>query len=212
MATETTTPSSLHLSPLVVQPNVTPSPIESEFSNYIDLDKYNDEDEDLKILCFTPISLENGQSSSSSSTRRTFDCEICVERKPKIESFRINGCSHSYCNDCVSKYIADESGEKINESECPHCHRMMCVECGTKWHPGIACEEFQKLAENERGRDDILLKKMAEDQNWRRCPSCKFYIELIEGCSTMMCRCGLEFCYECGTPADDHSHYCENFH
>ncbi|XP_010431633.1 PREDICTED: ATP-dependent RNA helicase DEAH12, chloroplastic-like [Camelina sativa] len=254
------------------------TPTESEFSNYIDLDQYNDEDEDLKILCFTPSSLEKGQSSSSSSTRRTFDCEICVERKPKIESFRINGCSHSYCNDCVSKYIAaklqdnilsikcpvsgcsgqlepeqcchilprdvfdrwgdalceavimpskrfycpykdcsalvflDESGEKINESECPHCHRMVCVECGTKWHPEITCEEFQKLVENERDRDDILLKKMAEDQNWRRCPSCKFYIELTEGCSSMLCRCGLDFCYDCGTPADDHPHYCENFH
>ncbi|EOA28731.1 hypothetical protein CARUB_v10024959mg [Capsella rubella] len=252
--------------------------IKSEFSKFIDLDQYSDDDDDIKILCFTPVAMEKGQSSSSSlSTRRTFDCEICVERKPKSESFRINGCSHSYCNDCVSKYIAaklqdnilsikcpvsgcsgvlepdqcrlilprevfdrwgdalceavimagstrfycpykdcsalvflDESGEKINESECPHCHRMVCVKCGTKWHPDITCEEFQKLAENERGRDDILLKKMAEGKKWRRCPSCKFYIEKSEGCLYMMCRCGLAFCYNCGTPSKDHSHYCYN--
>ncbi|KAL1188997.1 E3 ubiquitin-protein ligase RSL1 [Cardamine amara subsp. amara] len=250
--------------------------IKSEFrSNYIDLDQYNDEDDDLRILCFTPItkSLEKGQSSSS---RRSFECEICVERKPKIESFRIDGCSHSYCNDCVSKYIAaklqdnilsikcpasactgqlepyqcrqilpgevfdrwgdalceavvmrskrfycpykdcsalvflEESEEKITESECPHCYRMVCVQCGTKWHHEITCEEFQKLAENERERDDILLKNMAESNKWRRCPSCKFYIEKSEGCLYMKCRCGLAFCYKCGTPSRDHTHYCYN--
>ncbi|KAG7572402.1 IBR domain [Arabidopsis suecica] len=248
------------------------TPFKSELSNYIDLDQYNDEDDDLRILCFTPISIEKGQSYSR--RRRSFDCEICVERKPKIESFRINGCSHSYCNDCVSKYIAaklqdnilsikcpvfgcsgqlepdkcrqilprevfdrwgdalcealvirskrfycpykdcsallflDESEVKMTESECPHCHRMVCVECGTKWHPEITCEEFQKLAENERERGDILLKNMAESKKWRRCPSCKFYIEKSEGCLYMKCRCGLAFCYNCGTPSKDHTHYC----
>ncbi|EOA29126.1 hypothetical protein CARUB_v10025393mg [Capsella rubella] len=234
--------------------------VKSDFSNYVDLD----EDDDLKILCFTPTSMGKGQSSSSSSTRRTFDCEICVERKPKIESFRINECSHSYCNDCVSKYIAarlqdnilsikcpvsgcpgqlepdqcrlilpgevfDRWGdalceavitagstrfycpykdcsalvymdEKIKESECPHCHRMVCVECGTKWHAEITCEEFQKLGENERERDDILLKKMAESKKWKRCPNCKFYVQKTRGCSTVICRCGLPFCYKCGAP------------
>ncbi|KAL9300769.1 putative transcription factor C2H2 family [Arabidopsis thaliana] len=222
------------------------TPFKSGFTNYIDLGQYNDEDDD-----------------------------ICVERKPRIESFRINGCSHTYCNDCVSKYIAaklqdnilsikcpvsgcsgqlepdkcrqilprevfdrwgdslceavimsskrfycpykdcsallflDESEEeKMNESECPHCHRMVCVECGTKWHPEITCEEFQKLAENERERGDILLKNMAESKKWRRCPPCKFYIEKSEGCLYMKCRCGLAFCYNCGTPSKDHTHYC----
>ncbi|EFH64714.1 predicted protein [Arabidopsis lyrata subsp. lyrata] len=59
----------------------------------------------------------------------------------------------------------------MKDSECPHCHIMVCVECGTKWHPEITCEEFQKLAENERGRDDILLATMAKKKKWKRCPS-----------------------------------------
>jgi len=96
-----------------------------------------------------------------------------------------------YCpyKDCSALLFLDESEEeKMNESECPHCHRMVCVECGTKWHPEITCEEFQKLAENERERGDILLKNMAESKKWRRCPSCKFYIEKSEGCLYMKCR------------------------
>ncbi|CAH2047711.1 unnamed protein product [Thlaspi arvense] len=249
----------------------------SEPPIFIDLDQYNngeEDDDDLRILCFPPI-LEKGQSSKSKPLRPlTFYCEICVESKPIIESFPINGCSHSYCNDCVSKYVAaklqdnllsidcpvtgcygrlepdqcrlilprevfDRWGdalceavmmrsnrfycpykdcsalvffecedEKMKESECPHCNRMVCVRCGTKWHPEITCEEFQMLGENERERDDILLKKMAENHKWRRCPSCKFYIEKSQGCLYMKCRCGLAFCYNCGTPSKDTSHYC----
>uniref|UniRef100_A0A1J3D772 RBR-type E3 ubiquitin transferase n=1 Tax=Noccaea caerulescens TaxID=107243 RepID=A0A1J3D772_NOCCA len=252
--------------------------IKSESPIFIDLDLYNDDDDDLRILCFppTPTFFENGQSSKGKSSRpSTFYCEICVESKPVIESFPINGCSHTYCNDCVSKYIAaklqdnilsigcpvsgctgrlepeqcrlilprevfdrwgdalceavvmrskrfycpykdcsalvflDESQEeKMTESECPHCYRMVCVACDTKWHPEITCEEYQRLGVNERERDDILLKKMAESKNWRRCPSCKFYIEKSQGCLYMKCRCGLAFCYNCGTPSKDHSHYC----
>ncbi|KFK32508.1 hypothetical protein AALP_AA6G251700 [Arabis alpina] len=239
---------------------------------FIDLDDYDQE----QYLSF-PKLIEKGQSSSSSSSSSCFDCEICVESKPVTESFRISGCSHSYCNDCVSKYIASKlqdnilsiecpvsgcSGhlepdqcrlilppqvfdrwgdalceavvmrskrfycpykdcsalvfldeaeqDKMRESECPHCNRMVCVACGTKWHPEVTCEEFQKLAENERERDDILLKKMAESKKWRRCPSCKFYIERSQGCLYIKCRCGLAFCYNCGTPSKDHSHYCHN--
>ncbi|CAL9234258.1 unnamed protein product [Arabidopsis halleri] len=219
------------------------TPFKSKFSNYIDLDQYNDEDDDLRILCFTPISIEKGQSSSR--RRRSFDCEISVKLQDNILSIKcpVSGCSGQlepdkcrqilprevfdrwgdalcealvmrsrrfYCpyKDCSALLFLDKSQEKMAESECPHCHRMVCVECGTKWHPEITCEEFQKLAENERERGDILLKNMAESNKWRRCPSCKFYIEKSEGCLYMMCRCGLAFCYNCGTPSKDHTHYC----
>ncbi|CAN7095782.1 unnamed protein product [Brassica rapa subsp. narinosa] len=261
--------------------------IKSEPPIFIDLDQYNggveEGDDDLIILRFPPPArkfLEKGQSSNSKPPRRRpltfFDCEICVESKPTVESFRISGCPHSYCSDCVSRYIAaklqdnllsigcpvsgctgrlepdqcrpilprevfdrwgdalceavvmrskrfycpykdcsalvfldeGQDGGNMKESECPHCNRMVCAACGTQWHPEITCEEFQKLADNERGRDDILLKKMAESHKWARCPSCKFYIEKSQGCLYMKCRCGLAFCYNCGTPSRDHTHYC----
>ncbi|XP_010427025.1 PREDICTED: ATP-dependent RNA helicase DEAH12, chloroplastic-like isoform X2 [Camelina sativa] len=256
------------------------TPVKSESPIYIDLDQYDDDDDDddVRILCFPPpnfTKFEKGQSSASKTTV-TFECEICVESKSVIESFWISGCSHFYCSDCVSKYIAaklqdnllsiecpvsgcsgrlepdqcrgilprevfdrwgdalceavvmrskriycpykdcsallflDEGEKNMKEAECPHCHRMVCVECGTTWHPEITCEEFQKMAENERGTDDLLLANMAKKKKWRRCPSCKFYIEKSQGCLYMKCRCGLAFCYNCGTPSRDHSHYCYN--
>lgn len=33
---------------------------------------------------------------------------------------------------------------------------------------------------------------------FKQCPKCKFWVERIEGCSSMACRCGHEFCYDCG--------------
>ncbi|EFH57055.1 hypothetical protein ARALYDRAFT_901400 [Arabidopsis lyrata subsp. lyrata] len=208
------------------------TPYKSEFSNLIDLDQYNDEDDDLRVLCFTPISIEKGQSSSR---RRSFDsaklqdnilsikCPVsgcsgqlgpdkCRQILPREVFDRwgdalceavIMGSKRFYCpyKDCSALLFLDESEVKMTESECPHCHRMVCVECGTKWHPEITCQDFQKLAENERERGDILLKNMAESNKWKRCPSCKFYIEKSEGCLYMMCRCGLAFCYNCETPS-----------
>ncbi|KAG7637531.1 IBR domain [Arabidopsis thaliana x Arabidopsis arenosa] len=171
------------------------TPFKSGFTNYIDLGQYNDEDDDLE----------------PDKCRQILPREVFDRWGDSLCEAVIMSSKRFYCpyKDCSALLFLDESEEeKMNESECPHCHRMVCVECGTKWHPEITCEEFQKLAENERERGDILLKNMAESKKWRRCPSCKFYIEKSEGCLYMKCRCGLAFCYNCGTPSKDHTHYC----
>ncbi|CAN8284407.1 unnamed protein product [Cochlearia groenlandica] len=169
------------------------------------------QDNVLSVRC--PVSACSGQLEPEQCRfilpKEVFDrwgdalCEALVMRSRRF-----------YCpyKDCSALVFIDESRDqkKMKESECPHCNRMVCVSCETKWHGEITCEEFMKLAENERERDDILLKKMAESHKWRRCPSCKFYIEKSQGCLYMKCRCGLGFCYNCGTPSKDNSHYCYN--
>ena len=32
-----------------------------------------------------------------------------------------------------------------------------------------------------------------------RCTKCRFVLERIDGCDHMTCRCGAEFCFQCGT-------------
>ncbi|KAL0540477.1 hypothetical protein IC582_020483 [Cucumis melo] len=75
---------------------------------------------------------------------------------------------------------------------------MFCAKCNVKWHAEVECEEFQKLCLEENGRDDLLAMKLAEQQNWKRCPHCRIYVEKIEGCPYVICRCGTKFCYSCG--------------
>ncbi|CAK9134218.1 unnamed protein product [Ilex paraguariensis] len=109
-----------------------------------------------------------------------------------------------YCpfKDCSALLVNDTDG-MIRESECPICRRLFCAQCSVPWHSGIGCEEFQRLNEDERGREDLMVRELARDRNWMRCPCCKFYVEKNEGCLHMTCRCKFQFCYACGSKWSD---------
>ncbi|KAK9099613.1 hypothetical protein Syun_026658 [Stephania yunnanensis] len=199
-------------------------------------------------------------------------CEICTEPTLEKNLFRIKGCAHYFCNDCMAKYVAakiqdnitsikcpipsccngvlepqycqsilpprvfdrwndalcealilgverfycpfkdcsallvDDGVKGVKESECPHCHRLFCVQCKVGWHCGIDCVEFEKLNKDEREREDLMLMDLARKNQWQRCPKCRFYVERTAGCPFMKCRCGYAFCYGCASPLTDH--YC----
>ncbi|KAL6010536.1 hypothetical protein ACLOJK_000970 [Asimina triloba] len=112
----------------------------------------------------------------------------------------ILGSMKFYCpfNDC-SALLVDERGQNegaIMESECPHCRRLFCATCKVPWHSGSSCENFQKLGEHERNREDIMLMNLAKSKKWQRCPQCGFYVEKTDGCLFMRCSliCILGFC------------------
>ncbi|KAK4269538.1 hypothetical protein QN277_022682 [Acacia crassicarpa] len=104
-----------------------------------------------------------------------------------------------YCpfKDC-SAMLLIEIEEDIREAECPFCHRLFCARCEVPWHPGVECEEFQRLNENEKERQDLIVRELAKEKKWKRCPNCKFYVEKDGGCLHITCRCKYEFCYGCG--------------
>ncbi|CAK7336379.1 unnamed protein product [Dovyalis caffra] len=112
----------------------------------------------------------------------------------------IDASQRFYCpfKDCSALLVDDNEGEAIRESECPFCHRLFCAQCYVPWHSGIECEEFLRLNEDERGKEDLMVRELAKDKKWGRCPQCKFYVERTEGCPHMVCRCKFEFCYGCG--------------
>ncbi|KAI6679803.1 hypothetical protein NL676_033684 [Syzygium grande] len=240
-----------------------------------------DEDDDVRVLDSLPAGTRSSSSrkrkkpysgssvsepgqASNSKPDPSFVCEICVEPRTGGDMFRIKGCSHAYCNECVTKYVASKLQDNVTrigcpsraavasilppevfdrwgkalcealileserfycpykdcsallikdgraamrESECLNCRRLFCVKCRVPWHAGMGCEEFQKLNEGEREREDIMLKKLAEEKHWRRCPKCSFYVQKISGCETVRCRCGLIFCYRCGAKGPGHD-YC----
>ncbi|KAJ7963349.1 RBR-type E3 ubiquitin transferase [Quillaja saponaria] len=109
------------------------------------------------------------------------------------------GSQKFYCpfKDC-SAMLVDDGEEVVTTSECPNCRRLFCAQCGVSWHAGIDCGDFQKLKEGERQREDIMVIELAKNKAWRRCPNCKFYVEKVDGCSHISCRCGCHFCYGCG--------------
>ena len=98
-----------------------------------------------------------------------------------------------YCpfKDCSAMLLDEDEGrggEDVRESECPSCHRLFCARCHVPWHPGIGCEEYQKLNADERGREDLLVRELANQNKWKRCPRCRYYVEKRDGCLHITCR------------------------
>ncbi|CAA0842153.1 RING/U-box superfamily protein [Striga hermonthica] len=220
----------------------------------------------------------------------TFICEICAYEKPNGESFRISGCHHSYCADCVIRYVVTKLEDNIFSINCPvvgcngllepqHCRSILpeqifywwgtekfycpfedcssllfcerkgknevnaaaaaaasvcsyckrdfcakcrlpwhfdltcdefkrvkegckrdfCAKCRLPWHFGLTCDEFKRVKEGERSREDLLLMTLAKNKKWTRCPRCSIYIEKVNGCSLVTCRCRCTLCYYCGS-------------
>ncbi|XP_045787344.1 E3 ubiquitin-protein ligase RSL1-like isoform X1 [Trifolium pratense] len=138
------------------------------------------------------------------------ELESCISLLPKelIDKWNDALCEALFCSvpkfycpfkDCSAMLLDENEGvEDIRESECPFCHRLFCASCHVPWHPGIGCEEYQKLNVDERGSDDLVVRELANQKQWRRCPTCKFYVEKNGGCLHITCRCRFEFCYACG--------------
>ncbi|KAL0909692.1 hypothetical protein M5K25_020582 [Dendrobium thyrsiflorum] len=132
-------------------------------------------------------------------TKEVFDrwCDILSESSVRVKF---------YCpfKDCSALLIDERGLEMMQESECPHCHRLFCAHCGVPWHSGLSCSEF---LETENQEDKTLIK-LAQKNKWQRCPKCKFYVERTSGCMFIQCRCGATFCYGCASEMED-DHYCQ---
>lgn len=106
---------------------------------------------------------------------------LCEAAIPEEDKF--------YCpyRECSALMIHD--GKKIvGQWECPHCKRMFCVQCKVPWHDSITCEDFQRNNVHELAKEDGMLIELAETKNWRRCPSCNYFVEKVRGCTYVKCR------------------------
>ncbi|KAI9192176.1 hypothetical protein LWI28_019253 [Acer negundo] len=116
---------------------------------------YNDgDDDDLRILTVKPENTpfgrktkpfsspsitETGQSSNSKSNNNDdppFVCEICFEPKNSNESFKIKGCSHAYCVDCMSN-CPESDCRGLLETE--YCRNLLPQEVFDRWGNAL-CE------------------------------------------------------------------------
>ncbi|KAI9195640.1 hypothetical protein LWI28_016845 [Acer negundo] len=81
--------------------------------------------------------------------------------------------------------------------KCVKCQGLFCINCKVPWHKDMTCYEYKRLNPNPP-TEDVKLKSLASMNLWRQCVKCNHMIELSEGCYHMTCRCGYEFCYNCG--------------
>jgi hypothetical protein len=105
------------------------------------------------------------------------------------------GCDYAFAFNLEPE---EEGGEAPpTDFECEKCRKVYCVSCKVTWHEGKTCE--QNIAENGDNPDEKLFEELAKDNKYKKCPHCDRWVERSEGCIHMSCRCGKDFCYQCGT-------------
>lgn len=75
-------------------------------------------------------------------------CAICVDAKPAEEMFRKQNCTHTFCDDCIGKYVAAKIQENISNVKCPeprcrgilepqHCRSIIPKEVFDRWENAL---------------------------------------------------------------------------
>lgn len=114
-------------------------------------------------------------------------------------------CPFNDCSALLLKDVPEEGSSRgvaavsIKSSECPECKRLFCAQCRVPWHAGLDCADLEKLSPSEKDKDDLMLFRLAKEKEWQRCEKCGQVVEKTSGCCHMICRCGFEFCYKCGS-------------
>ncbi|KAL3131227.1 hypothetical protein ABBQ38_000525 [Trebouxia sp. C0009 RCD-2024] len=163
--------------------------------------------------CTTAITTDECDMTLRSSQDRQLLAQLAAEASiPEACKF--------YCPypTCSSLMVAEQTGPNTS-AECPACHRLLCLWCRTPCTPAKHVEKPRKASKQARSHgssshsssssqqdqqqqaaktDDGSLMQLAKQCRWRQCQRCKHMIELAHGCNHMKCRCGAEFCYQCG--------------
>ncbi|KAJ0035809.1 hypothetical protein Pint_26009 [Pistacia integerrima] len=151
------------------------------------------------------------QETQEEDANGSFTCEICIESMSTNKKFKNkNLCGHTFCLDCIAKYIEFKIEDHTANIQCPgsncqqvldrlSCRAIISQSVFSKWCdllcdnyvlgfersycPGYGCAEIR----NMRDRNDILFGQLVERNTWTRCPDCGHCIELREGCKSVKC-------------------------
>lgn len=109
-------------------------------------------------------------------------------------------CPNKKC----SKYC--EKQEDEDKQVCPTCGFKFCFKCKKEYHPNLTCLEY-KAWKSDNG-DEVALQKWVVEHNAKKCPSCGYLVEKVDGCNKMICgKCHSYFCWLCEIKIDGYGHF-----
>jgi len=102
---------------------------------------------------------------------------------------------YRYCStaDCSQVYRVSEDARP---STCASCFASTCSSCHAEWHEGYACQQW-KAHVDENEQDRLFIKWTEGVHDVKKCPQCQMYIEKVNGCHRIECRCGASICWKC---------------
>ncbi|XP_016448639.2 E3 ubiquitin-protein ligase RSL1-like [Nicotiana tabacum] len=163
---------------------------------FIDLSKESP-DEEIQILDSNFSFSKNSKRGSNSKSividddgNDNFTCDICVDEKSMSEMFKIMGCTHSYCKQCMAKYVASKLQENISRISCPvsgcngllepyYCHSILPNEVFNRWGDAL-CEKvilgYEKFYCPFKDCSALLIDECSGENiviTQSKCPECK---------------------------------------
>ncbi|KAG7094628.1 hypothetical protein E1B28_005452 [Marasmius oreades] len=148
-----------------------------------------------EATCGKPISLPTIQKFLTESQ---FNTLLETAFSKHIEQ---NHLTYRYCNtpDCQQIYRCEDpsmaDSAPITNRQCPSCLAVICMRCHGDAHDGMTCDERREHFEPPE--HVVLNEAWAKRAGAKRCPSCDVWMEKIEGCNHMSCKCGAHVCWEC---------------
>ncbi|XP_038889081.1 probable E3 ubiquitin-protein ligase RNF144A-A [Benincasa hispida] len=142
-------------------------------------------------LSSTPAEIPNNNSSPKPQDSI---CTICTDAKLASEMFTNGLCSHTFCTDCISKYIA----AKLEDSMAVKCPQP---KCGTLLEPEM-CRSFIPKEVLERWGDALfeamILKWKRLNCPFKDCSAPMIYEGDEKGVTAVEClNCWRLFCAQC---------------
>ncbi|KUJ10530.1 uncharacterized protein LY89DRAFT_689742 [Mollisia scopiformis] len=96
---------------------------------------------------------------------------------------------------------------------CQACSFKTCAVHKLPWHEGQTCEEFDMDdSQIERLEEAEATAKLLATEQAQICPNCHQGVSRIDGCDHMTCRCGMEWCYQCGVTFENIKRLGESAH
>nr|KYP31240.1 putative E3 ubiquitin-protein ligase ARI10 [Cajanus cajan] len=145
----------------------------------LEVDSDTDTDTDTLLRSFKGKLKETGESS-------LVYCGICMDAKTREEMFRNQNCSHSFCDDCIGKYVAAKIQENISTVQCPdpkckgvvepqYCRSIIPKEVIDRWENAL-CENFflgsEKFYCPFKDCSAMLISDAEEIVTVSECPHC----------------------------------------
>lgn len=140
--------------------------------------------------CCRPNGFELG------SIQAHLDDEVLIQVMEKWEEWSAR--DPTYCANIQCRAFVSEDRVEGQWATCLLCKVVTCVECKAKKPLHPAPDQHPEPV------DDKENTKLAEKEGWKYCPNkkCNKLVEKIDGCDTMTCKCGQQFCYRCGSSFD----------
>ncbi|EHK18242.1 uncharacterized protein TRIVIDRAFT_159594 [Trichoderma virens Gv29-8] len=127
-----------------------------------------------------------GQSIPLGINQIFLTAELVGEYRAK--ELEYNTPNRTYCHQPTCSAFIPLQFIQGDTAICIKCRSETCTICKGPSHDDHCPEDMATL--------DVL--RIASENGWQRCYSCRRVVDLSTGCNHITCRCGAQFCYVCG--------------